>query len=116
MMRQTACLTFDNVRRFRVKRFNYGLDVSLLLSLVFQVHSKIMRLLSKVLWFFAFLVATFCWMVLFEHGFSMKSFTEGVRVELQEMARKVTGGKAEPEVPSSTGTAVPPPEPANPEA
>lgn len=75
-----------------------------------------MRLLSKVLWFFAFLVATFCWMVLFEHGFSMKSFTEGVRVEWQELARKVTGSKAEPEVPNAAGAAEPEPQPANPDA
>jgi hypothetical protein len=52
-----------------------------------------MRLLSKVLWFLAFLVATFCWMVLFEHGFSMKSFTEGVRAELRDLAGKVAGGE-----------------------
>jgi hypothetical protein len=63
-----------------------------------------MRLLSKVLWFLAFLVATFCWMVLFEHGFSMKSFTEGVRTELRELAGKVAGGAEEPTPPA-------PPEP-----
>ncbi len=77
-----------------------------------QVHLKVMRLLSKILWFLAFLVATFCWMVLFEHGFSMKSFTEGVRVELQEMVGKATGsGAAQP------APAVPPaPQSANPDA
>lgn len=63
-----------------------------------------MRLLSKILWFLAFLVATFCWMVLFEHGFSVESFTRGVSEELKEMTAKVTWGKAvessavEPEV------------------
>lgn len=60
-----------------------------------------MRLLSKILWFLAFLVATFCWMVLFEHGFSVESFTRGVREELKEMTAKVTGGAAE-EVPVKT--------------
>lgn len=54
-----------------------------------------MRLLSKILWFLAFLVATFCWMVLFEHGFSVENFTRGVGEELREMAAKVTGGAAE---------------------
>jgi hypothetical protein len=63
-----------------------------------------MRLLSKVLWFLAFLVATFCWMVLFEHGFSMKSFTEGVRTELRDLAGKVAGGEEAPAPPA-------PPEP-----
>ena len=53
-----------------------------------------MRLLSKILWFLAFLVATFCWMVLFEHGFSVESFTRGVSEELKEMTAKVTGGTA----------------------
>lgn len=65
-----------------------------------------MRLLSKILWFLAFLVATFCWMVLFEHGFSVESFTRGVREELKEMAAKVTGGSPV-EAPSVEPVAVP---------
>lgn len=44
-----------------------------------------MRLLSKILWLLAFLAATFCWMVLFEHGFTVKGFSEGVRQELQTL-------------------------------
>jgi hypothetical protein len=64
-----------------------------------------MRLLSKILWFLAFLVATFCWMVLFEHGFSVESFTRGVREELRELAAKVTGGAV-------AGTEAPASEPA----
>ncbi len=55
-----------------------------------------MRLLSKVLWFLAFLAATFCWMVLFEHGFSVKGFSEGVRTELREWMARVTGGADAP--------------------
>jgi len=66
-----------------------------------------MRLLSKILWFLAFLVATFCWMVLFEHGFSVESFTRGVREELKEMAAKVTGGAVE--APAAEPTALPEP-------
>jgi hypothetical protein len=69
-----------------------------------------MRLLSKILWFFAFLVATFCWMVLFEHGFSMKSFSEGMREELRELVAKVAGGKAVGAESKETA----PPEPAPP--
>lgn len=41
-----------------------------------------MRLLSRALWIVAFVAATFCWMVLFEHGFSPQSFTKGVKQEL----------------------------------
>ncbi len=50
-----------------------------------------MRLFSKILWLLAFLAATFCWMVLFEHGFSMKGFSQGVRVEWQSLTALVTG-------------------------
>lgn len=50
-----------------------------------------MRLLSKFLWLLAFLAATFCWMVLFEHGFTMKGFSQGVRLEWQALTRLVAG-------------------------
>lgn len=50
-----------------------------------------MRLLSKILWLLAFLAATFCWMVLFEHGFSMKGFSHGVKEEWQSLTELVTG-------------------------
>lgn len=63
-----------------------------------------MRLLSKILWLLAFLAATFCWMVLFEHGFTMKGFTQGVRQEWQSLTQLVSGEKAaasaKPEAPS----------------
>ncbi len=52
-----------------------------------------MRILSKVLWTLAFLVATFVWMVLFEHGFSMKGLTEGTGAELRGIAAWFDGGK-----------------------
>lgn len=52
-----------------------------------------MRILSKVLWTLAFLAATFVWMVLFEHGFSLKGLTEGTRTELQSMGAWFSGGK-----------------------
>ena len=53
-----------------------------------------MRLLSKILWFLAFLAATFIWMVLFEHGFSLEGLTKGVRVEWQALTSLVTGSSA----------------------
>jgi hypothetical protein len=55
-----------------------------------------MRLLSKMLWFLAFLAATFCWMVLFEHGFTMKGFTQGVREEWKSLVTLVSGGEKKP--------------------
>lgn len=56
-----------------------------------------MRLFSKILWFFAFLAATFCWMVLFEHGFSAKSFGQGVREEWRALVELVTGKAGAPD-------------------
>ncbi len=50
-----------------------------------------MRLLSKILWFLAFLATTFVWMVLFEHGFSLEGFTKGVREEWHALTTLVTG-------------------------
>ncbi len=52
-----------------------------------------MRLISKTLWFLAFLAATFCWMVLFEHGFSMKGFSQGVKEEWTSLTAMLTGGR-----------------------
>ncbi|MCB1208845.1 MAG: hypothetical protein KDK97_05940 [Verrucomicrobiales bacterium] len=52
-----------------------------------------MRLLSKILWMLAFLAATFVWMVLFEHGFTLGGFLQGVRTEWQTIVTLVTGGK-----------------------
>ena len=52
-----------------------------------------MRILSKVLWTLAFLVATFFWMVLFEHGFTMKGLTEGTGEELRGIAAWFGGEK-----------------------
>ena len=55
-----------------------------------------MRLFSKLLWLLAFLAATFCWMVLFEHGFSVKSFGQGARQEWRVLIELVTGKVADP--------------------
>lgn len=52
-----------------------------------------MRLLSKLLWIVAFVVASFCWMVLFEHGFSVQGFTKGVKEELSELVSLVGRGE-----------------------
>ena len=48
---------------------------------VFSPITPLMRLLSKILWSLAFIAATFIWMVLFEHGFSVDAFNKGMREE-----------------------------------
>ncbi|MEN3940429.1 hypothetical protein WJU23_03975 [Prosthecobacter sp. SYSU 5D2] len=60
-----------------------------------------MRLFSKFLWLLAFLAATFCWMVLFEHGFSAKGFSQGVKEEWQSLTELVTP-KTESQDPKDT--------------
>jgi hypothetical protein len=50
-----------------------------------------MRAFTKVLWITAFLVATFCWMVLFQHGFTWQGFTTGAREELRAMVTRLAG-------------------------
>ncbi len=52
-----------------------------------------MRIVSKVLWTLAFLTATFIWMVLFEHGFSVKGLTEGTQMELKTISAWFSGKK-----------------------
>ncbi len=52
-----------------------------------------MHILPKVLWTLAFLVATFLWMVLFEHGFTVKALTQGSREELGSIASWFSSGK-----------------------
>jgi hypothetical protein len=51
-----------------------------------------MRVLSKVLWIVAFVAATFCWMVLFEYGFSVEGLSKGMKQELGELVSLVMGG------------------------
>ena len=50
-----------------------------------------MRAFTKVLWITAFLVATFCWMVLFQHGFTWQGFTTGTREEVRNLVTRLTG-------------------------
>jgi hypothetical protein len=50
-----------------------------------------MRILSRMLWIVAFLVATYCWMVGFEHGFGWKGFSEGFQVEWKNVGALLMG-------------------------
>jgi hypothetical protein len=45
-----------------------------------------MRLLSRFFWIAAFLLATYCWMVIFEHGLGWNGFSEGFRTEWRNLA------------------------------
>ena len=50
-----------------------------------------MRALPIVFWILAFLAATFCWMVIFQHGLSLQAFTSGAREELRVLFSLATG-------------------------
>lgn len=52
-----------------------------------------MRLIKRVLWTLAFLVATFLWMVAFQHGFTLDGLTKGAREELSMLITLASGGK-----------------------
>ena len=51
----------------------------------------IMRIFSRVLWIVAFVVATYCWMVAFEHGFNWKGFSSGFTVEWKNVGALLMG-------------------------
>lgn len=50
-----------------------------------------MRALPVVFWILAFLAATFCWMVIFQHGLSWQAFSSGAREELRVLLSLATG-------------------------
>jgi len=52
-----------------------------------------MRLLPRVLWIIAFLLATFCWMVVFQHGLSWQGFRSGAHEEWHVLVSTVMGSK-----------------------
>jgi hypothetical protein len=52
-----------------------------------------MRFIKQVLWISAFLVATFFWMVAFQHGFSPDALVKGAREELTLLIGLVSEGK-----------------------
>ena len=44
-----------------------------------------MKFIKLLLWLIAFGAATFCWFVLFEHGFGVESFVSGSKEEFQAL-------------------------------
>lgn len=53
-----------------------------------------MRMLARLMWIAAFVLATYCWMVIFEHGFAWKGFAEGFSTEWRNLAALFTGKPA----------------------
>ena len=52
------------------------------------------RLVSRLLWIAAFALATYCWMVAFEHGLGWKGFSEGFRSEWRNVGGLLVGKTA----------------------
>jgi len=49
------------------------------------------RLFTRLLWIAAFALATYCWMVAFEHGLGWKDFSEGFRSEWRNVGGLLVG-------------------------
>ncbi len=57
-----------------------------------------MRLLSRIFWILAFLLATYSWMVAFEHGFGWKGFSQGFQTEWRNLGSVLSGkGLSQPQ-------------------
>lgn len=50
-----------------------------------------MRIFARLLWIAAFLLATYSWMVAFEHGFAWDKFQKGFQVEWRNLGALLTG-------------------------
>ena len=50
-----------------------------------------MRALTKTLWIAAFLLATYSWMVAFEHGFGWQGFSSGFKSEWRNLGALLVG-------------------------
>ena len=59
-----------------------------------------MRTFARLLWIAAFLVATYSWMVAFEHGFAWPAFREGFKVEWRNVATLLSGKVPAPVTPA----------------
>lgn len=62
-----------------------------------------MRLFSRLLWIATFLLATYSWMVAFEHGFAWQGFSKGFQSEWKNLGAVLSGkGLAETQQPIQT--------------
>lgn len=85
----------------RLSASNSALDSRSILLL--NSHSD-MRTFARLLWIAAFLVATYSWMVAFEHGFAWPAFREGFKVEWRNVATLLSGKKLPAPVPPAAET------------
>jgi hypothetical protein len=53
--------------------------------------SEFMRFVARLLWIAAFLIATYSWMVAFEHGFGWRGFSDGFLVEWKNLGALLVG-------------------------
>ena len=65
-----------------------------------------MRTFARLLWIAAFLLATYSWMVAFEHGFAWQGFQDGFKEEWRNLGTLLSG--------KSTGAPATPPQAAAP--
>jgi hypothetical protein len=66
-----------------------------------------MRIFSRLLWIAAFVLATYSWMVAFEHGFAWDKFQKGFLVEWRNLGSLLSGKTGQPPV---TPAPQPPPQ------
>ncbi len=52
------------------------------------------RIFTRLMWIVAFVLATYCWMVGFEHGFAWNGFSEGFTSEWRNLAALIMGKPA----------------------
>lgn len=50
-----------------------------------------MRFFARLLWIAAFVLATYCWMVIFEHGIAWSGFSEGFKSEWRNLGSLMMG-------------------------
>lgn len=63
-----------------------------------------MRLFSRLLWISLFLLATYSWMVAFEHGFALDKFRNGFKTEWRNVSALLM---AQPQSVPAPGEAAP---------
>jgi hypothetical protein len=61
-----------------------------------------MRFITRLLWIACFLLATYSWMVAFEHGFALKGFQEGFKTEWRNVGSLLMGKPVGPDKVSPT--------------
>ena len=61
-----------------------------------------MRFIARMLWICTFVLATYSWMVAFEHGFAWKGFSDGFKVEWRNVGSLLMGKTTSPATTAQT--------------